>query len=140
MGVIVETHDWITSDDIVVFQGKLYKVIKLNPANYRAIDQQGRLWNLRRTPAVKRASDDQAKQWDTGAVMQEDPLEIVRVGSVVRWKQPSPKTGGQFVVIKDKGGEVSLVRLGGDLQSRYFPTVPRALLTLVKGEFTGTNV
>jgi hypothetical protein len=58
-----------------------------------------------------------------------NPGQIVTVTGV-GWKQPA---GQLYVVLKEKADtRVSIARLGGDPQGRYWPGIPRGMLTTVE--------
>lgn len=101
----VELIDMIFPDDIVTTGGALYKVLKCNPANYRVLDEDGKTWNLRRTPSVKKAP--------AGTPFAAS-LPEVSPGMAVRFTgRAAAKFPGIFVVTKADGGRGTFVQLGG---------------------------
>lgn len=106
--------------------GKLYEIVKTKQIKAVCRDESGQLWDVRMT-GLKEATPDEKERFKLHAAKNgvADNPEPMRLGHVVRFKGASAvKFPGLYVVIKDKGpSEVSLVKLGGDLQSKYFATV-----------------
>jgi hypothetical protein len=101
------------------------KVIKVNPTNFRCIDEQGLAYNVRRTSSVRIAPDR--------SVFKEPEAEEVKIGMVVRFKEPRSKTEGLFVVIDDKAGGLRVSKLGGTPSNQYFYNIQASSLKVVTG-------
>lgn len=119
--------------------GELYKVTKLNPKNAKALDEQGRPWTIDQRRLTK-ATEAEKERFE--AKTNTDPLaDTFRIGHVVEFKNPSkPAMKGMFVVTKSKIDGYSLAYLGGNVQNRYWPTIPGTMLRRVDGSVTVTNV
>jgi hypothetical protein len=71
---------------------------------------------------------------------QVENVAMPHAGGVVRFTEAGAKRvrgvtpADLFVVLKVKGDDVSLARLGGVDGGRYFPSIPRTLLAEVHGE------
>lgn len=102
------TMDFITTGDIIrTGKGDLYKVLKVNPANYRAEDEFGKVWNIRRVSSVKRATPEEAAQF-------ESKLPELHEGMAVRFTDDGArKFPGVYIITSMDGGMAKFVKLGG---------------------------
>jgi len=121
-GDVVREGIW--TGDVVVYGGCRYKVTKINPANYRVLDEAGKTWNLRRTANVTKAED---QSWDGPSEKTEYQKYLEQVesgltlGSVVEIIHPTHarRYPGKHVIIQTKSdGTFRLAKLGGD-NGRY---------------------
>lgn len=104
----VDTMDFITTGDIVqTSKGDLYKVLKVNPSNYRCEDEFGKIWNIRRTPSVKKAAPEIAARF-------ESKLPELKEGMAVRFTDSGArKFPGVYIITDISGGMAKFVKLGG---------------------------
>lgn len=141
MPYATQTFNFWTGDVVRdKISGDLYKVVKLNPKNAKCQAADGRLWTIDQR-RLEKATDEQAADYRGQVFVRETTTELLRLGHVVKFKTADKKEKqGYFVVTKVKAEGVSLAFLGGNLQSRYWPTVPNALLEKTDGIITFTNV
>jgi hypothetical protein len=99
-----ELLDFITTGDVVTYRGELYKVVKVNPSNYRCEDQEGKIWNLRRTSSVKKAPE--------GTVFT-SRLPDLKEGMAVRFTDSGHRFPGVYIITGLDGGMAKFVKLGG---------------------------
>lgn len=113
-------EDFITAGDVIVSGGRRFKVIKVNPANYKSVAEDGSNWNVRRRASVKKAAD---QSWDGPEVKSEWDLyqETQQAGIVLGTCVELATTAlahrypGKYVVIAKPGsGKLRLAKLGGD--------------------------
>lgn len=115
------------------YLGKVYRVTRLLKVNV-VIEPVGGGRGVRVKPdLLQPAPTDTAQTTPTSAaevVPYQAPLDAGAVVTVAgpRWTQPADQL---YVVLRDKGDRVSIVKLGGD-DGRYWPRVPRAMLTVVE--------
>ena len=118
--------------------GTVYRIEKTKQIKAVCADVRGQLWDVRMT-GLRDATPEEKAEFER--LSPKLTTEVFRLGHVVRFKGAgAAKYPGHFVVIKEKGAEVSLVQAGGTLTSRYFPTVMTMNLELVKEPVTITNV
>lgn len=140
MTQITDFNYW--TGDIVrdKIDGTLYQVKKLNPKNAKCLAADGRVWTVDQRRLEK--ADEAAASAFRGQVFErETTTELLRMGHVVKFKvADKTEKQGYFVVTRVKAEGVSLAYLGGNLQSRYWPTVANASLEKVDGVIAFNNV
>jgi hypothetical protein len=94
---------------------KLFKVTKVNPKNYKCIDETGQEWNVRITKNIKKMPADTPFNAPPPVVTSDLVL-----GSVVEFTgKGAQKFPGKYVLIKHTGDDrASFAKLGGD-SDRY---------------------
>lgn len=127
------------------YDNKLYKVVKCNPAKVRALGMDGQIWNLHYGRTRNATEQEKARyaEWEASREQAQVSSPLLRLGHVVRFKDPQPgklSQVGLFVVTKTNDAGYNLVRLGGELSSMYFRSVPGMFLERVDGVITVTNV
>lgn len=102
-------YDMIFEGDLIVSNGsgKVYKVTKVNPSNYRCVDEKGGVWNVRRSGARKAPE---------GTVFEAPEAPKVTLGTAIKFTGKSAtKFPGIFVVCALQAGDKArFAKLGGD--------------------------
>lgn len=117
VGDIVQTAD-----------GKLFKVTALKQVNYQVIDEDGKIWKLRKAftfkvPAGVKFADP--TEFDAPV----DSITDFVCGTVVEFRNSNSRPG-RYVVLRSKGQTMALAKLGGD-NGRYFASVPPMAVKIV---------
>jgi len=89
-------NDFIWAGDVIVSpsSGQRFKVKKVNPANFRCVDEQGGGWNIRRSPNVRK---DEDQSWPEDTVER----DTFALGDDVTLEGLKPTLDGPgYVVIK----------------------------------------
>lgn len=129
-----------TYGDLIVSgsSGKLFRVIRVlkGNVNYIAEDENGKEWKVRvagatAAPAgVVFAGAPAARSY---ADLVKETEERLTIGSVVEFKSGKFAGTGKYVVIRENGATVSVVKLGGD-GGRYIRGCSPSHLTQVDAE------
>lgn len=132
----------ILAGDVIVSgaSGKRFKVVKINPKNYKCLDENGQGWNVRRAGARK--AEDQT--WNGPAPKNEYQLYVeaaeqgIMLGSVVEFTRAreQQRFPGKHVCIAKNAAKWYFAKLGGDGDRRVHVPVESvsALVRVVEVE------
>lgn len=131
------TKNFITTGVVITSaSGKLYRVQKVNPANYVCLDENGGMFNVRRTGNVQRAK--RQDMWN-GPVPESSWSSDIKLGTVVRpigTRLGSYASKGLWVVIHlNNDGSFKIAQLNGGKNS-FLKNALTTELEAVAGSFT----
>ncbi len=106
---------------VIRFKGKRYLITKVNPKNYKIVDEDGKTYNLRRNAVG--ITKDGNQMWDTPTAPSAPATKVdvpeLMLGDTVTFKRAgdAAKFPGTYVVAKKNPTTYVLVRLNGGSDS-----------------------
>lgn len=137
---IVTNLMYLSPGDIVANTAQVYRVQRVKQVKATCLGMDGQMWDIRiDSPTLREATEDEKRAFNEKHPINAAPT--LRLGNFVRFTgNHAVKFPGVYVVIKDKGTSVSLVKAGGNLQGQYFATVLTALIEKVEEPVKLQNV